>query len=179
MFTPSQVDVLRKDLAPSRVMVTQGQSYLAAWDVRAHLTRIFGYGGWDFTVRDLTEVETRMTGEIGGKGDDRPRWSSVYRCTGRLVIQANHAVIPGAVVYEDASVGDSTNQVTPGDAHDLALKSAVSGALKRCAVNLGTQFGLSLYNAGSTRDVVRVLVTDETDVETPEVLHDDDELVSP
>jgi len=177
MFTEAQVRVLRKDLAPSRVMHTQGQSYLAAWDVRAHLTRIFGYGGWDYQVLALTEVETRMTGSIGGKGDDRPRWSSVYRCTGRLTIRDPEGGY-GAVIYEDASVGDSTNQVSPGDAHDLALKSAVSGALKRCAVNLGSQFGLSLYAGGSTRDVVRVLVTDDTPMDGPEVLHDDEEVMT-
>jgi recombination DNA repair RAD52 pathway protein len=36
----------------------------------------------------------------------------------------------------------------------MAIKSAESDALKRAAINLGTQFGLSLYNNGSLRDVV-------------------------
>jgi hypothetical protein len=36
----------------------------------------------------------------------------------------------------------------------MAIKTAESDALKRAAINLGTQFGLSLYNNGSMRDVV-------------------------
>lgn len=174
MFTPDQIRILRKDLAPSRVLHTQGQSYLAAWDVRAHLTRIFGYGGWDFQVLDLLEIETQQTGTIGAKGADKPRWSSVYRCTGRLTIRDPEGGAYGAVIYEDAAVGASTNQTTPGDAHDLACKSAVSGALKRCAVNLGTQYGLSLYAEGTLHDVIRVLVTDDAPMDTPEVLTDED-----
>ena len=38
------------------------------------------------------------------------------------------------------------NQASVGAAHDLAMKSAISQALKRCAANLGDQFGLSLYS---------------------------------
>lgn len=36
----------------------------------------------------------------------------------------------------------------------MAVKTAESDALKRAAINLGTQFGLSLYNDGSLADVV-------------------------
>ena len=148
-FTQEQIDVLRKDLAPGRVLKTQGQSYLAAWDVRAHLTRIFGYGGWDFHVDSIDLVYGN---------DEGPRWTVGYRCIGTLDIRDDD----GRVVcsFSDAAVGGATNQPTAESAHDLAIKSAVSGALKRCAVNLGTQFGLSLYNQGETRDVVRVLVSD-------------------
>ena len=40
---------------------------------------------------------------------------------------------------------------------DFAVKTAESDALKRAATYLGTQFGLSLYDGGSTREIVRVL----------------------
>jgi hypothetical protein len=36
----------------------------------------------------------------------------------------------------------------------MAVKTAESDALKRAAINLGTQFGLSLYDNGSRNDVV-------------------------
>ena len=36
----------------------------------------------------------------------------------------------------------------------MAVKTAESDALKRAAINLGTQFGLSLYDNGSRADVV-------------------------
>ena len=45
-----------------------------------------------------------------------------------------------------------------GDAHDMALKTAESGALKRAATNLGDQFGLSLYNDGSMLPLVKRVV---------------------
>ena len=55
---------------------------------------------------------------------------------------------------EDASTGSATNQPQRAAAHDLALKDAVSSAVKRAAKALGNQFGLSLYDDGSQRSVV-------------------------
>jgi hypothetical protein len=55
--------------------------------------------------------------------------------------------------YDDSSTGDASNQ-TRADAHDLALKSAITLAKKRCAVHLGDQFGLSLYNKGQQSALV-------------------------
>lgn len=46
------------------------------------------------------------------------------------------------------------NQPSLGDAHDQAMKTALSQGLKRCAANLGDQFGMSLYNGGSYDAVV-------------------------
>jgi hypothetical protein len=37
----------------------------------------------------------------------------------------------------------------------MAIKTAESDAFKRAAINLGDQFGLSLYNNGSTQPVVK------------------------
>jgi len=57
----------------------------------------------------------------------------------------------------------AATQVGPvlGDTADFALKTAASDAMKRCATNLGTQFGLSLYASGATRDQVRFTVDPE------------------
>ena len=57
----SQFDILIKPIKPHRVKVREGLSYLEAWDVRAHLIRVFGFGGWSADVTDmqlLYEVET-------------------------------------------------------------------------------------------------------------------------
>jgi hypothetical protein len=77
----------------------------------------------------------------------------IYRYVGRLIVKASDGC--PLAVYEDGAVGEAVNQPSLGDAHDLALKSAISGALKRCAVNLGDQFGLSLYRDGSVAPVVQ------------------------
>jgi recombination DNA repair RAD52 pathway protein len=56
--------------------------------------------------------------------------------------------------YTEAAAGDATNYPSRAEAHDQAIKTAESQALKRAAVNLGDQFGLSLYRDGSTQAVV-------------------------
>jgi hypothetical protein len=65
----------------------------------------------------------------------------------RLTVMAPDGTV--LATYTEAAVGDSTNQPSHADAHDLALKTAESQALKRCAINLGDQFGLGLYAKGS------------------------------
>ena len=163
MFSDDQIAVLRQPISKGRVYQLRGNSYLATWDVRAHLTRIFGYGMWDFRVRELTLCDQWAKHDDDGNPS---RFWATYRCVGRLVVRGPDYL---DVVYEDAAVGDAQNQPSSGDAHDLAVKSAASGALKRCAVNLGTQFGLSLY-AGTLNDVVVKLVTDDGAVDgTPDV----------
>jgi hypothetical protein len=80
-------------------------------------------------------------------------------------------------VIEDGATGSAQN-LPYGDAHDFALKNALSYALKRCAKSLGDQFGLSLYNMGQTEPVVRVVVpyADHFDdsVEKPKTLGNDE-----
>jgi hypothetical protein len=68
--------------------------------------------------------------------------------------------------FEDGSTATAQNQ-TLGDAHDLAMKSAISLAKKRTAINLGDQFGLSLYNKGQVSALVKgTLVSADLDAET-------------
>ncbi len=55
----------------------------------------------------------------------------------------------GTKVSEDSGFGLASHQPVRGDAHDKALKTAVSDALKRAARDLGNQFGLSLYDKGA------------------------------
>jgi hypothetical protein len=64
-------------------------------------------------------------------------------------------------IYTEAAVGDSQNNPSRADAHDMAIKTAESQAFKRCAINLGDQFGLSLYNNGGTGSVVRAVLDAE------------------
>ncbi|CAM3288696.1 hypothetical protein STSO111631_12360 [Stackebrandtia soli] len=128
-------------------------AHLEAWDVRRYLTRIFGFGGWDFEIRESAMVshvaEERQKKSGGGS---YVAHTVIYRVTGRLVVRDLNGF--RLAHWDDAATGDGPNQPSLADAHDLALKTAVSQALKRCAVNLGDQFGLSLYNNGSTDPVV-------------------------
>ena len=91
-FTPEQIDVLLQGISPSRVAVMDGMSHLEGYDVRATLTRMFGFGRWDEVSLEPTEL-----------------------------------------LYAEETV-------------------------KRCAINLGDQFGLALYRKGATDALVRKVV---------------------
>lgn len=151
MLTAEQYSMLTAPLHPSRVQRANGHSHLAAWDIRRHLIRAFGYGGWDVEtlaldlVREIEHAPGEVTYANGGS-NTRTAWTVVYRAQVRLIIRTEDDL--ELCHYDDAAAGDAVNQPSLGDAHDLAAKTALSQALKRCAVNLGDQFGLSLYRAG-------------------------------
>lgn len=120
-------------------------SYVEAWDVRATLIRIFGFGGFS---ADIIEVIPGQSGVI-----------VVLRLT-------VYGIGPDGqdVTYTEAGA-DTANYK---DLDDL-VKTAASEALKRAATNLGDQFGLSLYNNGSVRPViVRTLDQPEPEPEQQE-----------
>ena len=156
-LTHKQIDVLMKPIAASRVSVQDGQSHVEAWDIRAHLSRVFGFGEWSCDLLDATLIHDYETTTKAGK----PARKVAYRAIVRLTIHDTGAT------YTEAAVGESLMpDFKHGDAHDMAVKTAESQAMKRCAVNLGTQFGLSLYDNARTDDVVRMLVEDPRDDDT-------------
>lgn len=154
-LTIEQYEALRRPLNGTRIAkrTQSGQqlSYLEAWDVKAHLTRVFGYGGWSFDI-----IETRLIGvlDVTVGQQNREGWEPMWYARGTLVIPQL------GCSYTEGAVGSATGSRAGGggglgDLHDNALKQAASDALKRCAISLGTQFGLSLYNSGATHDVVK------------------------
>lgn len=127
-----------------RVQQVQGKSNMAAYDIRAHLNRIFGFGRWDGKVVCMDLIyEAEYTMNSGKPGMD-----VAYKAGYELTVRApagNHLA-----TYIEYAVGAQKMGVTNrGDVHDFAMKTAESQALKRAAINLGDQFGLSLYNKGS------------------------------
>lgn len=143
MLNEQQYEQLLKPLNPARVAKRSGGgrqlSYLEAWDVKAHLNRIFGFLGWSADV---------LTADIAfEEKNEKGQWHVGYKVTLRLTISTGYAT------YTESAVGFATLP-SRGEAHDMAIKTAESDALKRAAINLGTQFGLSLYNNGSTADVI-------------------------
>lgn len=153
-FTPAQVAQLLKPIVPQRVLQdAKKHSHVSQQDVTAHLIRMFGFGNFDTEVLNVELVFERPTLSIS-KGKDKPdpnRYDVCYRALLRLTIRDEHG--NRVCSYEDGSTATAQNQ-TQGDGHDLAYKSAISLAKKRCAINLGDQFGLSLYNKGQTKALV-------------------------
>lgn len=161
-LTAKQVHQLLQPINPVRVLQDgKGHSHVSQQDVTAHLIRVFGFGGFDtevLAVEPIFEHQSvdKKTGEIR-----EGRWDVGYRCLMRLTVK--DADGNPIARYEDGATATAQNQ-TLGDAHDLAYKSAISLAKKRCAINLGDQFGLSLYNRGQlTALVMGTLVKPDQD----------------
>jgi recombination DNA repair RAD52 pathway protein len=150
-FNAQQTKQLLAPIRETRVLRDgKGHSHVSQQDITAHLIRVFGFGSFD---TDIVSVECVFEQERADKnGVLTGRFDVCYRALLRLTIRDEH----GREVchYEDGSTATAQNQ-TRGDAHDLAYKSALSLAKKRAAINLGDQFGLSLYNKGQTDALVR------------------------
>ncbi|MCR6649766.1 MAG: RAD52 family DNA repair protein [Cellulomonas sp.] len=165
-----QIAQLLRPINPSRVMQRDGMSHVEAYDIRAHLNRIFGFGRWSADVLDADMLfET-----VGPKSerDTKVVVSVGYRARLRLAVHAPDGTV--LATYTEVATGDAVNFPVNkrADAHDFAVKTAESQALKRAAVNLGDQFGLSLYRKGSTDAVVmRTLVAPEAGAAETEVEH--------
>ena len=150
-LTQKQVEALLRPIHPSRVLEdNKGMAHVSQQDVRAHLTRIFGFAGWSDELLDLTLI--REAPGIGRDGKEKG-WAVTYRATVRLTVRDQHGQYLAS--YDDVGTGTSPNLPTLGDAHDFACKVAVSMALKRAATNLGDGFGLSLYNKGQRAALVK------------------------
>lgn len=152
-ITEEQLKALMGPLNGNRVLSrSQGGralSYLAGWDVKATLIRIFGFGGFSAEVTDTKVLEIdRIDKDDARNSSNHPQVEVLATVTVRLTIHQT-----GAIYTESAAASQKGRDV--GEVTDFAIKTAATDALKRCAINLGTQFGLSLYDNGSTSEVVR------------------------
>jgi recombination DNA repair RAD52 pathway protein len=145
-LTNTQIEQLLKGINPNRVASRRGGggkslAYVEAFDIKAHMIRIFGFAEWSWDVLSA-ECAYALPPEDGNRN-----WRVGYKVIGRLSVHATGAS------YTEAAVG-MANLPDPGEAHDMAIKTAESDAFKRAAINLGDQFGLSLYKNGQTSPVV-------------------------
>jgi recombination DNA repair RAD52 pathway protein len=152
-MTGEQLAALLRPLNPNRVARRSSSgsslSYLEAWDVKATLIRVFGFGGFSAEVLESKILREEEVAQVKNTG--KTNWKVTAQATVRLHIHQTGAV------YTETAVGGSS-QPDYTESADMALKTAESDALKRAAIYLGTQFGLSLYNDASTSDVVRVVL---------------------
>ncbi|WP_280421973.1 Rad52/Rad22 family DNA repair protein [Nocardia carnea] len=162
-FSATQINQLLAPIKTSRVLRDgKGNNHLPQQDVLAHLIRVFGFGSFDYEMLscDLLFESRRPLTQQQEREPWKARYDVAYKAFMRLTVRDPE----GNVVcrFEDGSSGDASNQ-TRADAHDLAMKSAISLAKKRCAIALGDQFGLSLYNKGQTDALVTGTLVYPTD----------------
>lgn len=146
-LTVQQMTLLMDGLDGNRIAKIKGKSfsYLEQWDIRRVLIRVFGFGGFDVinTGTEIVKIETDVPRSGGGTVN--------FRVT--VMVSTMLRIHQTGTVYVGAAACTQTGAVL-GDVTDFAIKTAESDAMKRCAINLGTQFGLSLYNNGNRYDVV-------------------------
>ncbi len=147
MATEKELTVYRKigevklmlddDLAPAVVKTHpySKMSYISAHTAINNANRIFGYAGWSYRVsRDpVFEPNSKL-------------WYATVEITVTVVDDANvkYTFTREDVGCQPVAVNRKTNEIT-AEAHDTAIKGAVSDAFKRAFRSLGNQFGNSLY----------------------------------
>lgn len=147
-LTPLQFMTLAASrIEPDRIAKKPGSdlSYVEAYDIRAMLISVFNYGGWSYTVEDSDIVQIER--DVPKSGGGTTNFRVTAKVQGKLYIPQLECAYGGVAVASQSGA-----QI--GEVADFAIKTADSDAFKRCAMNLGTQFGLSLYKDGSEKDVV-------------------------
>jgi hypothetical protein len=151
-ITEQQIKRLLTPVRQDRIEQKQGLSYVPQQEVRAELSRTFGPGRWDSQVIH-EELLYESTQPGTGTKADKTYWVVAYKVGVRLRIR-DYDGYPIAEFVE-YHVEENAPQPNRGEAHVLALTSAASYALRRCAIGLGDNMGLHLYNKGSHEPLVK------------------------
>jgi DNA recombination protein Rad52 len=140
-FTQEQTQMLQAPLDLAHVKKPTGSfgpkgDYLEGWHVINELNRIFGFGGWSYTI-DLTQNALAEGQDSKGNA----QWQVAYTCVCTLTVDTESSM----VTRQDVGFGSGfAKQV--GDAIEGATKEAATDALKRAARTFGNPFGLALYD---------------------------------
>ena len=135
-FTPAQVRELKAKLDPKHVKSRQARGatlhYIEGWQVIAEANRIFGFDGWD---------RETLSSNCVWMGCNHGEHTIAYTAKVRITVRAGETII----VREGSGSGEA-RAFSPGQAHELALKSAETDATKRALASFGNVFGLALYD---------------------------------
>jgi Rad52/22 family double-strand break repair protein len=137
-FSAKQVHALRRKLDHRHVRTREANgrelSYIEGWYAISEANRIFGFDGWS---RETLESKCVIARE------NRGHFLAVYLARVRLTVQANGTTL----IREGHGTGEGRG-TSPGEVHDIALKTAETDATKRALATFGRPFGLELYRSG-------------------------------
>jgi DNA recombination protein Rad52 len=135
-FTDIQIKALSNKLSVKHVRTRQSGgktlSYIEGWHAIAEANRIFGYDAWD---------RQTMTIRCVWEGIWRNKAACSYVARVRVRVRAGDVEI----CREGCGSGHGTG-LTPGEAHENAIKEAETDAMKRALTTFGNPFGLALYD---------------------------------
>ncbi|MFI7278493.1 Rad52/Rad22 family DNA repair protein [Streptomyces sp. NPDC049879] len=141
-LSPAQTQALEAELNPDRISFDyDGNAHVEGWDVRAALTRIFGFGMWSEVITERRLIQERFI-PTDDADKTRGNWHVSWAVSILLTCWDAHGAPLGP--FEGTTI-ETGKMPQLGGAHELARKAAATVALKRAAINLGNQFGLSLY----------------------------------
>jgi DNA recombination protein Rad52 len=144
-FSAKQVQALKRNLDRRHVRTRQANgrelSYIEGWHAVAEANRIFGFDGWS---RETTESKCVLARE------NRGSFLAVYIARVRITVHAGRST----TIREGHGTGEGRGP-SPGEVHDIALKSAETDATKRALATFGKPFGLSLYGNGKMLPVAK------------------------
>lgn len=137
MLTTEQIAELRKKLDPKHVKPPskfgpKGE-YIEGWHAISEANEIFGFDGWSYTIKSLTQDAL----DLGKNSKGEEQWQASYTCLVTLTV--------GGTIREDVGFGSGFAK-GKGDAIEGATKEAVTDALKRALRTFGNRFGLALYD---------------------------------
>ena len=139
MFVDKQTQVLKCDIAPSRIKNrSKGNitlSYLEGFDLIETANKIFGHGNWSYTITTLEQVSQEINAN--------QNTVICYKALIRLVVYSQDH--NKNISKEDVGFGTGIAK-TLAEAHEGAGKEATTDGLKRAMRSFGNQFGNSLYD---------------------------------
>lgn len=158
-LTRAQIQRLLLAIDTTHVDKKQGLSYMAQHEVRAELTRIFGFGNWESQVESmekLWEMEVKP-GDPGYPAKPKTAGAIYYRTCYKAAVRLNIRDYWGNPVCSFVEYHAEANSVLPdrGEAEAMAITSVESYALRRAAIGLGDRLGLGLYDGGSELKLVK------------------------
>jgi DNA recombination protein Rad52 len=139
-FSDTQARQLKAKLDSQNVKTRKANGatlhYIEGWHAIAEANRIFGYDAWDRRTLATHCVWT---------GTNDQHYLAAYTAKVRIRVRAGDVTI----VREGSGTGEGRS-LTPGQAHEIALKSAETDATKRALATFGNPFGLALYDREQT-----------------------------
>src|SRR5262249_45712469 len=139
-FSDTQARQLKAKLDSQHVKAREENGatlhYIEGWHAIAEANRIFGHDAWDRRTVATRCVWTEARGS---------HFLAAYTARVRISVRAGDIVI----VREGCGTGES-KATTPGQAHEIALKTAETDATKRALATFGNPFGLALYDSEQT-----------------------------
>ena len=114
--------------------------YVPAFDIITTANRIFEWDGWAYSVNRLEQTNCDPN-----QGKNSDQWAIGYMAVVTVEASATPAERNPVPSRQDVGHGQGHSK-SLGDAHDSAMKEAVTDALKRALRTFGSPLGLALYD---------------------------------